>query len=183
MTQKTALEVKDLAFPCFNAIKTIAGERECGECDGTGLIHRDHTRPHCVYCNGTGKVGYIWKPQESQTILCRKEIHTISLVGKHFLYYLIPDQPLPRPTAIKPENCIPILDWEEIEKILEEVGYLLRLRGTPSGWIPVQKWYCDVIILHRDAAQVRELNSLAVAKSRQQAVMLAVIALAKEMSA
>ena len=72
-------------------------------------------------------------------------------------------------------DIIPILGWETIRKILERAGILLRFRETPDGWVPAEKVYCDVTILHRDAAQVRVLNSLAVAPTYQKAVMEAVL--------
>jgi len=57
----------------------------------------------------------------------------------------------------------------------------LRFRETPDGWVPAEKVYCDVTILHRDAAQVRVLNSLAVAPTYQEAVMKAIEKLRKEL--
>lgn len=197
MNQRMTNNVKHLAKPCYEAIKVIVGERRCGECKGRGWFKAITTYPSgkedCPTCNGTGKRKYVWEPK----------------VGEFFLYPITPLMPYVKEkqtaifvcTAVTAESqgqecyleysfggrlwkankqdCTPILPWETIEEILEGVGYRVSTRKH-IGNIMEPVGYVECCI--REFCSDVPLDPLVKCrgKSRQQAVMLAVIALGKE---
>ncbi|GAJ20906.1 unnamed protein product, partial [marine sediment metagenome] len=169
---------------------------ECPKCKGVGFFPLSkervvacprYTSVECPKCNGKGKVHYSHSPQVGEWLFIKtraskyKQPETLHLITSVYQR----DKLIVSPQTLDMVNpfdkaVIFILEWEEIVTILEKAGILLRLRQTPSGWMPPTKFYCDVTILHRDAARVKEFISLSVADSRTKAVYDAVLELKKE---
>lgn len=166
MNLKEANEVKSLASDCYDAIKAIVGERKCPKCEGKGKTQHDEatastgkpTTFTCGQCGGTGKVGWKWTPE----------------VGEFYLdangdVWCIADEEIVNYLVLYPKGNIPILPWERIEEILEGVGYELYIYES-EGSCKADNTY-DVFV---------NGNFYGNAKSRQEAVMLAVDKLRKE---
>lgn len=184
MTQQQADSVKDLAKPVVEVLLRIT-ERECSFCKGTGevgelIVHTISANKkiadgiYCDTCNGTGKVKWKWEPKWNDKVIT--DLGTVAQVtmimpngqivlrdqlDKHFYgtqkdgEWLVSSNPFG-------EHIIPILHWEEIERVLERVGYPLS----------IEKYGCDI---YRG-----EIVAHSIAKSRQSAVMKAVIKLGEE---
>jgi len=173
-----------LAKPCHEAIKTLAErqEKECPTCAGRGKesVIGDYamrqTSQECKRCNGTGKVKGKWEWEPKMGEWCRFDniSHLIKGVSNNpQIIDLHPgyrqcDQTKYDPPA---SDVTPLLPWERIEKILEEMGYWLKTERLPfngcramTGNLPkhyqVERW----------------ING----RTRQEAVMRAVIELGKE---
>ena len=180
MTQETATSVKHLALPCFNAIKAIAGSRECEECKGTTKIatwyaddEGKHTRfVDCPTCSGTGKVKWEWKPQVGDWVIApfgddnpylitnvkARMFRSKTGVGSHM------------ESKNSYSKIIPIIPWEMIVEILKGAGYRVCVLDYEN--------YIECLIYKGK----NKFMAGEKAKSRQEAVCKAVIALAKELS-
>lgn len=176
MTKKLALdyinkEVINLALPCFNAIKTIAGKRECPKCWGKGHLNRRIAIKDCNVCNGTGKVGYVWEPVLGDKVVIGEYmgvlVETDHMEDSPYRCWDGHIEKTFNKWDIEESIAIPILDWEEIEKILMEMDYSLDLHG---------RFNCQI---HPPGKINAWSKGGVLGKSRQEAVMKAVIALKK----
>ncbi len=171
MIRKEALAVKHLALPCYEAIQTIVGKRKCPECDGTGypaynpssedkeLLTND--KGECFTCNGTGKVGWKWTPEVGEWWLNNLN-QKIYCIGDE------KDLDNIQPSISIDKNIISILSWETIEGVLEGMGYELKI-----GVAQVDGRF---FLSLSEGKKVKIYKS---GKTRQEAVMLAVIELSK----
>lgn len=117
-------------------------------------------------CNNVlEKLGWKWKPEMSEWYI----IEATDIIK------LIPEG-----GGMELGKKIPILHWEEIERVLDKIGYKLKLKEG----LPECRWRCT---LHKETCinggrvgwQVSP-SAIGWAKSRQEAVMRSVIQLGKE---
>lgn len=205
--QPTKEEIK-LASPCYNAIKAIAGERECATCKGKThkemvelamksiekregadfkLVYTKKRKtiiPECQSCHGLGKVGWKWELTIGDKV-CRGEMilfyaGIIPAINGKRAGKFISDAGTEYEWPIS--IVTPIIPWETIEQILKGVGYPLKLihstKGNPvhSPEMAQPNWFCQIW-----KGKYPIIFAQSNTDSRQEAVMLAVIALAKEM--
>lgn len=164
MTQEMAESVKHLAKDTVEALRRIGGSiKKCLECDGHGI--RDSAPwgdQICPKCKGTGKVGgWNWEEKVGEWFLYPKNLlGDMQLVTSVELYHL---HAWGEDFEISFKGLIPILHWEEIERVLEGMGYSVSV--------------------YRDCCSISKGNTPLVeadGKSRQEAVMRAVIKLGEE---
>ena len=196
MNYEQANAVKDLAAPVNKVLEGL--DVECEACAGTAIgvkkIEVKGKERHkwidkgCPICNGTRKIKYSWTPQ----------------VGEWFVLggvvYLIDIDMLPIITDL----TIPILEWEEIERVLEKAGYRLEIRDELNDdMVKINKkeqflvWHW--VNIHGLKIKVKDflgpghgsrvslvgsvpIVSLYSIVSRQEAVMKAVLELGKELN-
>lgn len=191
MTVKEAESVKDLAKGTVEAIKVIMGtvKRECPKCKGSGRNDRYYTDQsgspnglRCRNCNGTGtdKISQRWKwePKVGEWCIVSGKVHLITYVAGNYFEYAIGNNY--GICARKDwKNVIPILHWEEIERVLEAIEYYMIVSHQlecPTG--VKHGYYCT--LWHKSWSDDKEIDYIG--KSRQEAVMRSVIALAKELT-
>ncbi len=181
-----------LAKPFNDALKKIAERQKCPECNGVGrfalskegvIADPCHTHIKCPKCNGTGKGKWEWEPEVGEwCIYCNKRF-LISHVSKNIVEYYVE---LGRGFSVKANLCIPFLPWETIEKILEGMGYVFQ---SPRDWLGEHRfnersnyelWISTASRSSRASAHKDFRTGYAESKSRQLAVMRAVIELAKK---
>lgn len=153
---------------------------ECPECEGrcSVAIPNTHQWHPCDKCNGKGKIPYTYTPQVGEWCFINK-IKEPQLIVKTDAEGLNPIQTnggfgFTYPPKIWLNTITPILDWKTIEEVLEKAGYELKWREkkySPDGF--------GVSICRTGG--ITFMNPFSVAKSRQEAVMLAVGELRKEM--
>ena len=192
MNQELAETVKHLAKSCHEAMQVIGGKK-CPKCEGKGYskwVGHAHKRHQitCTVCNGMGRIKYAWEPQVGECILLDDEIHLLfpTRDGLGFdagiscgrstdyceekCYQDFTD-------SIK-AKCTPILPWEEIMRIMEKAGYrmsnLIRDVVTDHWVVNFQKLEWQGPVLARDVC-------VGTGQLLQEAVMLAVIELGKEL--
>lgn len=188
--QPTKEEIK-LASPCHNAIKAIAGEKECGKCKGSGQFITKFPLPlrRCPTCNGTGKLKYVWKPQVGEWVLFKDELCLISCINiwaiwtSQDVHSYNEDGTYAGSTVMAErmfkKDCVPLLPWETIERVLREHGIQLELLRKPNkSWL-IWKHTCSLKTL--EGYEKTFTVSSEWCNTRQEAVMLAVIELAKEL--
>lgn len=179
-------EVQELAQETYEAIKKIAGniERECSECNFgkicIGPAKIDYRK--CKNCNGTGKVKgeWEWKPEVGEYCIYRpnspyfNKLELITGINKEkrklLLSHSIDSYPM--------DECIPLLHWEKLEEILEEMGYVIDLGKEYTSWEDFT-WHCD--LRQKYTSGYKFVLAGSSCKTRQEAVMWAVIELAKKM--
>lgn len=181
MTQKEAESVKNLAKPTVEALEVVT-ERECDYCNGAGWRNEaiiesgspptiTPAKPTCSNCNGTGKLLWKWEPKVGGWCLLNDE-----RVANEELFLISDDDDLVYVCSLAPQGkVIPILHWEEIERVLEGVGYKLGMNKftDKQGITTYGAWFF-----------AEECWSQAIdGKSRQRAVMRVVIELGKQIDA
>ena len=160
-------EAQELAKPCYEAIKKIAERKECPTCvgyGGTDLVKMPGlcaTMGKCPTCKGTGKVKWEGELEPRDEFIAtdgssRFVVSTCSGgvrddYGYHWSTKLI----------------TPLLEWQKIEEILEGMGYDLLIGKHER-------------IYGASVFQGKKCLSIGDGKSRQPAVMRAVIELGKE---
>lgn len=177
-------EAQELAKPCYEALKKIAerqGEK-CSRCNGLGTIYSFGKEVSaCFICHGTGKVKgkWKWKPEVGEWCLWKDKPYVIYEVEENIgpdIGYR--DTRIAAPYDfhyVMRKNLTPILHWEKIEEILKQLGYVLTgdswLGDTYNTWIYSEhdKFFGDPLVMCNG-------------KTRQLAVMRAVIELGKESS-
>lgn len=158
MNYEQANSVKKLAAPINKVLEGL--EVECPDC-------KDHLMHQGLGCKYSGKVKYSHTPQVGEwCLLCGKQAANSEL-------FLVSDKDdIDYVSSIALGETVPILPWEEIERVLEKNGYkvsIVKEIGKDDAICNISIQYtCDVII--RDTF----------GNSRQKAVMKAVIALGKE---
>lgn len=180
MIQNEAESVKDLAKDTVEALKKIVGSVEIlSQHEMIKQAQESITKKECgkyrlVYKKDTRTIvaeprRWKWEPKMGEQFIWDEQVWTIGgTKGKWFIvvnteYGTTTDRLL---SSLR--KYIPILHWETIERVLEEVGYTVELEGHYS-------------------CQIHPPNELrawpeggAVAESRQEVVMKAVIELGKE---
>jgi len=175
MTYEEANSVKELAADNYEVLKNL--DIKCIKCDGSGYIDKGLHFPKCKNCNGTGKIKWKWKVKmggwcigknyKTKTpLLITETTDKTGWLQVNCQYWK--DE--------LPSNFIPILHWEEIEKILEKAGYRVDInRANPiESYKKSYKYECVII-----GGSSRFLADV-YAESCQKAVMLAVIELGDE---
>jgi len=185
MNDKQALSVKDLAAPVNKVLEGL--EVECNMCDGGGRVHATGVDGHwlwspsienpiraitekCGGCNGTGKVKYFWQPKVGEWYFKTKKYNWRKPI-------LISSPNDVQWAKLFPTYCSPILEWEEIEGILEKAGYWLEMNKPLSEYLKK-----DTMRVGCSIYQAGKANFIAYAqgKSRLIAVYKAMIELEKE---
>lgn len=184
MNQTEAESVKDLARPVVEVLGMIT-ERKCSECKGRGTyidVLPNHpkdsywNRPiYCPKCNGTGKEQWKWEPKVGEWFLDDTEnvclIYCFDNYHQSTQIYYVKNEAQNRYVVFQGKFTIPILHWEEIERVLEEVAYRPVVQAKWVGG----DCYCYILKDENLVGKVIDANT------RQEAVMKAVIALGKEM--
>lgn len=174
MTQSEAESVKDLAKSTIEALEVIMGnmEQDCPNCVESSSFYDGGTK-YCPICSGTRKViqQWKWKPEIGQFSLSNGKVYLITNIDdlgndKLGVAYC---------AEVRKENVTPILSWETIERVLDGVGYNLHI-GLPSLIIKEAAKYRFQCNIGKDY----EHKSSGLGKSRQEAVMKAVIKLGKK---
>ena len=166
MTHNEAESVKDLAKPVVEALGVIT-ERKCLAWHPPDPSTASEP---CALCSGTGKVKWKWEPEPGQWCLYGNKLLLITKVTVSVLEVsggMI--------EAVKADKVIPILSWETIEKVLEGVEW------TRFEFCLIDGYKFKASSYH--AAQMGDdcpVVCTAVGKSRQEAVMKAVIKLGEE---
>lgn len=188
MTQELAESVKDLAKSMVEALKRIV-EWECPKCKGKGYSKwiGHGSKAHgitCKICNGLGKIHYSWTPQVGEWCIwenCISLICSLHLaIEKHRITLAhIPGEQIDLDrmgSCVVVEDCMPILPWETLERVLEGVGYRVQVtKWIESGESP--SLYIYECKIHKNKTHIKVIG-----KTRQEAVMRSVIALAKELT-
>lgn len=135
-------EAQALAKATVEAIKKIAGEKECPECKGKGgTWSKRHGYLWHAFCNGTGKVKRKWKwsPVVGEQFIGKEGI-PIVIAGivdvplvfgteNRRLQYLSMD----KVKEVFVKDITPLLPWERIRKILKQFGYSFSITSGASG--------------------------------------------------
>ena len=155
-------EAQELAKATVEAIKKIAErqEKECPECKGKGILGL----PSCRLCKGSGRVKgkWEWEPEVGEWYYQDFGNGKLLLVkDEHVRLDIIED------LYVEHVKLTPLLHWEKIEEILEGMGYELGLHN----WLE-NKYQGSIYFNNR-----RLFGTIG--KSHQEAVMLAVIELAR----
>lgn len=165
MNHEQANAVKDLAPRVIEVLEKL--EVECPECRGRGesVGKESSCGGMCITCNGTGKIHYSWTPQVGEWIRYK--------LGNGITIRLIRQVTSQNKLLLEPatlylldaysKGVTPILEWEEIEKVLEKVGYVLWESYSSRG---------------RYTAGINDKDG-SFGDSRQEAVMKAVLELEK----
>lgn len=172
MNQSEADSVKDLAKPVVEALGRIT-ERECPQCKGAGEYIVDIGGPgiensepcteYCSKCFSTGKVKWKWEPKVGEFYLLYGKLHLVTdplIARERFINVWKKD-------GVKP---IPILPWEELERVLEGVDYKLVIEPKRFNTYSCYIYDSNHKVWAKD-------------KERQPTVMKAVIQLGKELHA
>ena len=159
-------------------MKVLGGlEIECPECKGIGTVPAYGVRGSCPTCHSRQKIPYSWTPQVGEWCIWKENIEHIVdidiLSNDDFTLYFDYISDLDcyfdfdnRRASVS--KATPILEWQVIEEVLEKAGLKLKLRFTSQ-----QEWFALII---GDRCEVAGIG-----KSRQEAVMKAVLELGKEM--
>ncbi len=137
-------------------------EVECPDCLA-GLPGFEPQR--CNTCNGTHKIKWKRQPQVGEWIIYKGKISLIHYEWIDRLGNMFDE-------VFK--ECIPILDWETIEGILEKAGYGITMILSPHR-------HGFVALSITDETDNEIISFRRGGKSRQEAVMKAIIELGKEM--
>jgi len=178
MTQKQALAVKDLVKSTIDAIQTIAKVVEkCPECDGTGVLPKvDPKKPKdivitcwsCEICNGTGRVRWKWEPKARKYCLWGQAVLLITGVND----YRLSVSGVEIIEEVNVNQVTPILEWQEIKRILEGMGCIVKVRDQ-KDFGKECRYNCGIY--------TDELGMGMSAPTRQRAMMLSVIEFGKEL--
>jgi len=187
MNYEQVNSIKKLA-PKVNKVLEGLNIRGCSDCANTGWIIRqikgNDTRKEdgriCPTCNGTGKTHYSWTPQVGEW--CTKE-DSLYLVTGYWINKVTGNLSLLvhvngyEIIELQGRNCIPILEWEEIERVLEKAGYILSIRDDINPETVSKNGFQCTIEKGFDFPIFSGYG-----KIRQSAVMKAVLELGKEIN-
>jgi len=180
MNYEQASAVRKLAAPVNKVLERL--EWECSKCQGKGYIVFGPALPDqttCSVCKGEGKIPYSYSPQPGEwvvnpCVLNKSEPVLITSVDKIGFHYATENGEDFCSTQTY-SKCIPILEWEVIEGILEKAGIRFSVRRNVDKNIN-GLCLCDCIISDSAGHRVKEIG-----ESRPKAVMKAVLELGKEM--
>lgn len=183
MNQTEAESVKDLAKPTVEALGVIT-EKECPECKGTGDVDLKTKKLEimgsirCRKCNGTGKLSWRWKSEVGEFVIREtlKEICLITYVCAFDILRVTAEDGASFDESKK--RFTPLLPWEEIERVLEGVGYEMDLLHTSYRNCKEEH---NIEICRKGESDPSVWNCKG--KTRQEAVMRSVIELGKELDA
>jgi len=185
MNYEQASAVRKLAAPVNKVLERL--EWECSKCQGKGYIVFGPALPDqttCSVCKGEGKIPYSYSPQPGEwvvnpCVLNKSEPVLITSVDKIGFHYATENGEDFCSTQTY-SKCIPILEWEEIDKVLEKAGYEILVAtkkcGNDERCVSIEKLSSD-----NEGLLYLPVTCLCYGKSRQEAVMKAVIKLGKEM--
>ena len=131
MTYEQANNVKELASPVIKVLERL--KVECPECKGIGSISvpQIYTNPvqgFCPACKGKGKIKWKWQPKWLDLVIYNNEIWEVGYYdGEDSRIYIRNN--IGEQDRILPSEAIPILEWEEIEVVLQKAGYNLDIKG------------------------------------------------------
>ena len=165
MNYEQANAVKGLAAPVNRVLEGF--EWDCKECKGTGKVWYANflDEADCGKCNGKGKLSYSWTPQVGEWMMWGS--NELELICQHNLGEI-------KNSKHKAE-IVPILEWEEIERVLKKAGYQLFIKGFYN------RIQCH--IFEGDESFVAPIVVIEERNiTRQEAVMQAVIELGKELN-
>jgi len=158
MNYEQANSVKELAAPVNKVLEGL--DVKCPACKGR--THRKVKEGiwECLICKGESKVKYRGQPKVGEW--CIRGIKTLGLISdvRGGQWLSIPHYE----HELHKDNVTPILEWEEIERVLEKAGYSLWESYSSR---------------RRYTAGINDKEAT-FGDSRQEAVMKAVIELAKE---
>ncbi len=106
-------------------------EKKCPKCNGRGKfkpVFPGESGYGCGHCRSTGKVHYSHTPQVGEWCVWRKGIVMIEKVYDD-------DSFRTNNQIAKTKDSIPILEWEEIERVLEKAGYWLEINKPLDKYI------------------------------------------------
>lgn len=153
MTKKEAEGNRKWAKPVVVALEKISGEKWEWEPEVFELF----LNADVLYC--ATEISFTSEPKESWIIEGASDID-----GNHFGPFF-------------PEDCFPILHWEEIERALEENNHKTYISINDSG-----NALCQICFPFKRKGR-HNVMAKAGGKSRQEAVCRAVIQLGKEIDA
>jgi len=142
-------EVIELAKPCVEAIKKISKAK--------------------------GKE-WKWKPEVGEWCLWKKHPHLVlepEGQDNWFTIYVDKDEAYYHRLVVPLKRCIPLLHWEKLEGILEDLGYFLEVEKIGCE-------DCECLILKGTGDPDTECIAVGRGKTRQEAVMRAIIKLGEE---
>jgi len=190
MNYEQANKVKGLAAPVNEVLKGL--DVECPECKGTGKakvwIENQTKNPaldgKCPECIGEKKVKYFWQPKVGEfyldySILLGETFPELVGFKSNVIYWTAHQDDKGETGELSRESLkgiIPIIEWEEIERVLEKAGYWFEE--------PIRREYgsegtkCHCVIKKR--GYIKPLG-IAWGDTRIEAVMKAVIELGKEL--
>lgn len=157
MNYEEANAVKDLAKPLIKVLEKV-GKTKCEHCAGTGLL--------CYKCGGTGKVKWKWQPKVGERCIYKNKILLITSFRKEVLEGEVLFGNI---STIIAKESIPILHWEEIERIIKKAGFRIDICVCRDGY------ECMII-----AGGSKKMANV-FANSHQEAVMLGVMKLGEKM--
>ncbi len=180
MNYEQANKVKHLAPNVNKVLERL--EVECPVCNGTTRETKRKGREvwtdPCYNCMtaGTGKSSYSWTPQVGEWCSTNRYIKPdlcCLIVGIRKDEVRLHN----RSFRFKYKNVTPILSWETIEGILKQNKYVIIFEGEYECeiWRAKQEGKLGLYLTNDDILQV-----IGEGKSRQKAVMKAVIELGKE---
>lgn len=148
MTYKQANAMKDLAKPVYDVLRRLYVE-----CPDSWQFCT------CKTYNKLGKVKWIWTSQPGNWYLLDEEVFLVDQFA----------------AQAKPTNPIPIIEWEEIEKILKKAGYILSQNSytDKKGIVTYGAWFNRE--KHWKHAGYGE------GRTRQESVMKTIIALGRKL--
>ena len=176
MNHEQVNAVKGLAAPVNKVLEGL--EVECGECNSDGFRQLYPSGYggrglECRKCNGKKRVKYSWTPQVGEWMMWGS--NELELICQHNLGEI-------KNSKHKAE-IVPILPWEEIERVLKKAGYKIKLYHTTKG-NPVHSpemakpvWGCHII-----KGKYAIILVISTEDIRQEAVMKAVRELGKELN-
>lgn len=159
-------------------MKVLEGlEWKCPECKGSGIDGIENVElgipEGCFVCKGEGNLHYSWIPEFGQMVIYKKKVALITGVnplkekGQYDILLQISPLGIIPEIRAKIEDVTVILDWQEIERVLEKTAHELRLRAKHYNFDGM-------------GAVCRPSIQWIIGKSRQEAVMKAVLVLGKE---
>ena len=132
MNYEQADKVKDLAAPVDKVLEGL--EWDCSDC-------KDHLMHQGLSCKYSGKVPYTWTPQVGEWCIVRGDIKLITerdCIGTKDIGFVGYNDDM---DVVNLTDITPILEWEQIEKILEKTGY--NLIGLDRG--ESRQFHCDIM--------------------------------------
>ena len=176
MTHKEALIGKPHAPGVMKVLEGL--EWVCSHYQGKGYVVTGPAimdQYTCSLCE-EGKIPYSWTPQVGEWVVYEGKVYLIYQVGEEYAPSVkankISIADLNGYLSTSKEFLTLILEWQEIERVLEKAGYIVRVRDN-EGFGEDCKYNCGI---YKDKSGIG-----ASAKSRQLAVYEAVLALGKEL--
>lgn len=119
------------------------------------------------------KLGWKWSPKFGEYVIWLNQIWIVVKRMQNTLHLIRDDNE----GGGALENCIPILHWEEIQRILEDIGYIIT-----AEWDKGLGYYSRIYTEREACGDPDEKSFIleAVGKDYQEAIMRGVIELRKQ---